>query len=329
MDQYTKSSLIVRFFKRIFYVCVALVVLAILAVVLSYIFLFSAPRTFTPQTIRIEQGEPLISIGQTLEEGSIVRSGAMFQTLVIFLGGEKRLQPGEYYFEHPVSVFGVAVRFVARDFGILKHRVTFPEGITRTEMATILKTRIPEFDTQTFLELTKDKEGYLFPDTYYFFPRVTPEEVVKTLEDNFGRKILSISKDFEKSDKKLSDVVIMASIIEKEAYGENDRAVVSGILWERIRVGMLLQVDAPFLFLLGKKSSELTLSDLAISSPYNTYKYKGLPPGPIGNPGLEALKAALHPEKSPYLFYLHDEHGTIHYAKNFEEHKRNKIRYLN
>ena len=120
----------------------------------------------------------------------------------------------------------------------------------------------------------------------------------------------------------------MASIIEKEANGEEDRAVISGILWKRIAQGMPMQVDAPFLFLLNKQSSELTIKDLAIDSPYNTYKYKGLPPGPINNPRLESIKAALNPQTSPYLYYLHDAKGGIHYASDFKGHQANITRYL-
>ena len=120
----------------------------------------------------------------------------------------------------------------------------------------------------------------------------------------------------------------MASLIEKEASGEKDRNIVSGILWKRIEKGIPLQVDAPFLYILGKESSELTKSDLSINSPFNTYKYKGLTPSPIGNPGLDSIKAAINPEDSPYLYYLHDAEGNIHYARTYSEHQKNIRTYL-
>jgi UPF0755 protein len=120
----------------------------------------------------------------------------------------------------------------------------------------------------------------------------------------------------------------MASIIEKEAKGEEDRYFISGILWKRISKGIPLQVDAPFLYILGKESSELTRADLAINSPFNTYKNKGLTPSPIGNPGLESIKAAIKPKDSPYLYYLHDSDGNIHYAKTYTEHLKNINKYL-
>jgi len=120
----------------------------------------------------------------------------------------------------------------------------------------------------------------------------------------------------------------MASIIEKESLNGDERQIVSGILWKRISLGMPLQVDATFLYINGKASAELTKDDLNIDSPYNTYRNKGLPPGPINNPGLDAIVAALYPKDSPYLYYLHDKKGKVHYAKTFNEHVANKRKYL-
>jgi len=176
--------------------------------------------------------------------------------------------------------------------------------------------------------LSKDDIGYLFPDTYSFSPSVTPEQVIEALKRNFENKTKRLEQDFLKSTRKKEDLVIMASIIEKEASGENDAPVISGILWKRLDRGIALQVDAPFLFLLGKKSSELTIKDLAIKSPYNTYINKGLPPTPISNPGLSAIEAALKPVDSPYFYYLHGNDGIVRYAKTFDEHKANIQKYL-
>jgi UPF0755 protein len=159
-------------------------------------------------------------------------------------------------------------------------------------------------------------------------PWTTPDTVLNTLKKTFDQKIESLSDDILVSKHSLKEIIIMASLIEKEANGEEDRNIVSGILWKRIDKGIPLQVDAPFLYILGKESSELTRSDLAINSPFNTYKYKGLPPSPIGNPGLASIKAAISPKESPYLYYLHDKEGIIHYAKTFTEHQNNIKKYL-
>ena len=120
----------------------------------------------------------------------------------------------------------------------------------------------------------------------------------------------------------------MASILEKDANGREDARVISGILWKRFDAGMRLQADATLSYILGKESKHLTLSDLKTDSPYNTYLHTGLPAGPIGNPGMETLRAAILPEVSPYWYYLHDGEGVVHYAKNFAEHERNRRLYL-
>ena len=149
------------------------------------------------------------------------------------------------------------------------------------------------------------------------------------MRSNFLRKIVSIQQsifDFKHSEK---DIIIMASILEDEATSTEARRIVSGILWKRLALGMPLQVDSTFLYINGKNTYDLTLDDLKIDSPYNTYLYKGLPPGPIGNPGLEAITDAVNPTASKYLYFLSSRDGTVYYAKTFEKHQTNREKYLN
>lgn len=142
--------------------------------------------------------------------------------------------------------------------------------------------------------------------------------MIEKLTDNFYQKTGSTSPE----------IIIMASLLEKEAKTEQDRKIISGILWKRLDVGMPLQVDASLNYINGKTSAEMTQKDLNQDSPYNTYKYKGLPLTPICNPGLDAISVALNPISSPYWYYLSDKNGIIHFAKTFEEHKENKFKYL-
>src|SRR5690606_36216868 len=128
------------------------------------------------------------------------------------------------------------------------------------------------------------------------------------------------TKEMRKEVSNWNDTVIMASLIEREAKGDDDRALIAGILYNRLEEGMRLQVDATVAYAAGVKEGELLRSMFDIDSPYNTYRYGGLPPAPIANPGLLSLEAALHPEPSEYLYYLHDKRGSIHYAKTFAEH---------
>ncbi len=287
------------------------------------------PKNFpVPYQITVESGQSLFSISKELYDDGAISSRRIFEMLVLTFGNDKNISHGEYYFNQPTSVVGVALRISGRDFGINLTRVTFPEGFSNKQIGERLKKELHNFDGELFFNLVKNDEGYLFPDTYTFFPWTTPEQVVTSLKDNFNKKIEVLQKDISSSKRSLSDIIIMASIIEKEANGNNDRALISGILWNRIDAGIPLQVDAPFLYLLGKESKDLTKTDLANKSPYNTYVHKGLPPTPINNPGLAAITAALHPEKSNYFYYLHDSEGNIHYAKTFAEHKKNISLYL-
>ncbi len=289
----------------------------------------SAPNDFpVPYRLTIESGQTLLSISQELERDSVVNSPRLFEMFMIALGSEKNVSEGEYYFEKPVTALELALRISGKQFGIDRKKVTFPEGFTNKQMAARLAQAYEGFDTVLFLTLAKGTEGYLFPDTYGFFPSVTPDFVLATLKRNFAAKIAPLEAGITASGRSEPEIITMASIIEKEARGEGDRAIISGILWKRLDRGIALQVDAPFLYILGKESKELTMSDLATNSPYNTYRNKGLPPGPIGNPGLASITAAIYPEDSPYLYYLHDADGQIHYAATYTEHKKNITQYL-
>ena len=140
--------------------------------------------------------------------------------------------------------------------------------------------------------------------------------------------MLKAQDAIKKSGRTQDEILTMASILEKEASKIKDRQQIAGVLWHRIDVGMPLQVDAVFPYIIGKNTFELTREDLAVDSPYNTYKYKGLPPGPIGNPGLDSILAAATPIKSKYVFFLSDKQGNFHYAVTYAQHLVNKAKYL-
>ena len=214
-------------------------------------------------------------------------------------------------------------------------KITIPEGYTVKDISEKFDS-FENFDKENFLEIAGAKEGYLFPDTYFFTGSENETQVVVRLENNFRKKVFPI---FTQSDKNrespisqseigTTSTIIMASILEREARTTQDWKIISGILWKRVGIGMPLQVDATLNYLNGKTSSELTLDDLQTDSLYNTYTRRGLPPTPICNPGLGAIEAAGNPVESPYFYYLSDKEGTTHFAKTFDEHKLNKARYL-
>src|SRR5690606_26432746 len=182
------------------------------------------------------------------------------------------------------------------------------------------------FDKESFL--ASITEGHLFPDTYFVPVTATSEYAIRMFENNFERKVEDIREEVAQSGKDFNDILIMASIIEGEARAEKDMKIISGILWKRIEIGMPLQVDATFVYLLGKGTSDLTRADLETDSPYNTYLYKGLPPTPISNPGLAAIRAALSPTETEYLYFLTGDDGKMHYSKTHDEHVAKKSQYI-
>jgi UPF0755 protein len=198
------------------------------------------------------------------------------------------------------------------------------------DISDIMLKNYPEFDSSGFILKAKAKEGYLFPDTYKFGSDVRPEKVIQVMNDTFEKKINDKDLQDAMTDfgKPLADVITMASILEGEARQMRTRQIVAGILWERIRLGMPLQVDAAFRYVNGKTTKDLTVDDLKIDSPYNTYVYKGLPPTPISNPGLDSIWAAVTPIDTDYLYFITDSEGKMHYAETFEQHQQNVARYL-
>lgn len=313
--------------KRIFFIGAVFVALAL--AILTAFFAFGAPFDFKKgTTIEVESGQSLSAIARELEDARIIRSPFLFRAAVIVFGSEKGIMTGFYRFEERENVFRVAHRLSRGLYGIDTVRLTIPEGTNRFQIAELASTKLPGFVKSDFLALTADKEGYLFPDTYFFLPHATASEVVRFMSENFATKTASLSAKIAAFGKPLSDIIKMASILEGEARQMETRRMVAGILWKRIALKMPLQVDASFVYINGKTSAELTLDDLKIDSPYNSYIYRGLPPTPISNPGLDAMLAAVTPIKSDYLYFLTDADGIMHYATTLQQHALNKKKYL-
>lgn len=316
---------------------ISILILVLSTAVLSFYLLPSADFP-AGKIITVKKGASLSATATLFEEEHLIRSQAVFQLCIALTGGDRKVASGDYYFKEPIGSCSLASRLTSGKSGIPQFRAVITEGMTNRDIADLLTPKdtsdplvpnLAKFDPRFFMDHAHSNEGFLFPDTYFFASNATAQTVETTLRNNFDKKIEPFSRAIEESGHSLRDVVVMASIIEKEARTPEDMALVSGILWKRIKLGMPLQVDATFFYLLGKQSSELTESDLATKSAYNTYKNKGLPAGPIGNPGLTAIKSAIDPKESPYLYYLSGGDGVMHYAKTFDEHKVNKVKYLN
>ena len=292
--------------------------------------LFSAPRAFpVGSVVSIEEGATLMQVSDQFKEQGVIRSRVLLSVLVRLLGSERGVIAGDYFFSKRRSPLAIAQRISHGDYGLEPIRVTIPEGATSFEIATLFADQFTTFDADEFIRRAQPKEGRLFPDTYFFLSNVREAEVVRVLEANFEKKIATLTDELALFGHSLDEVVIMASILEKEAWKYDDRRRIAGVLWNRLNIGMPLQVDAAFLYINGKNTYTLTKEDLKDESPYNTYVHKGLPIGAIANPSLEALQAAITPVETDYLFYLADRSGNTYYAETFEGHKRNRVLYLN
>lgn len=292
-----------------------------------YIAVSAPPRVYPSHTIvTVRDGAGLFEVAQTLKDEGVIRNAAWFRMIIVLLGGTKRLQSGDYYLPYKQSVYAVAERIVHGDHEITRYKITVPEGFTDAKIAALFDARFPLFSRSEFM---KDaKEGYMFPDTYFVGENATATSTIKLMRSTFDSKVFPLTGEIAASGHSLDEIVTMASIVQKEADTKEDMAIVAGILWKRLKQGMPLQADSTLTYVNGKTSATLTQSDLAFSSPYNTYVVKGLPPAPISNPGIEAIEAALHPTDTPYLYFLTGSDGRMYYARTFDEHKQNIQKYL-
>lgn len=317
-----------EFFKAhtVWFVSFALAVI----IVGGYRFLFSPPTDFpTGSIVIIPLGASAPSVARELQDAHVIRHPALLRLIVTISGESDGIQAGAYRFPEPQNLFIVAYRIVTGAYGAPPARVTLVEGATVREAAARAAETFPGLSAADFLEEGKSHEGYLFPDTYFFPPPPDAESVVKAMRANFNAKIAPLSGEIRSSGHSLSDIVIMASLIEKEARTEADRRMIAGILWNRLALDMPLQVDAVFGYIHDRDTYSPSFSDLAVESPYNVYLHTGLPPGPICNPGLDSIEAALRPTKTDYLYYLTGRDGLMHYAITYAAHQANQRKYLN
>jgi len=322
----------------------------------------AAERSFT-----IEEGTRLTDIVRALETEGFIENYWSVALLLRAQGLEGQVKAGTFLLSPsmtPSQIVRVLTDTAPPADDIV---VTIPEGFTAVEIAlrleengiiedgaALLNAPVSLADypyvepvscssgdaapcTTTFVHL----EGYLFPDTYRFPQGATPQDVADRFLKNFGAQVdLVLRAEAGAQGRSLRDIVIIASLVEEEARHDLDRPLIAGIILHRLELGMLLQIDATVLYAQEQVlraspgnspqvvDRELTFEDLAIDSPYNTYRYTALPPGPISNPGAKSLLAALRPEATEYLYYLHDADGNTHFGKTLEEHISNRNRYL-
>jgi UPF0755 protein len=306
-----------------------LAVVLVVGTTLSYVLFFAPPSDFPKgTTITIPKGVALSEVTDELVELRIIDHPTVLKAFWKLTGSGTKVQAGDYLFRSPQNVLTVGIRLATGAYGIPPVKITFPEGTTVMKMSEKVFSAFPSISQEIFVKAAKPYEGYLFPDTYLFSPSSDAESIVRAMRKNFDEKTTSLMEDIQASGHSIADIVTMASLLEKEARTYDVRRMVAGILWDRLALGMPLQADAVFGYIFGRDTYSPSYEDLKVNSPYNTYTHKGLPPGPINNPGLEAIQAAINPIKSPYVYYLVDREGVIHYAKTYTEHLANQNQYL-
>lgn len=312
-----------KHFKRnLFFIVIIVGLIAV--VVLS-----QPPKDFPAKRIDIHvpKGTSISEATQDLYENRIISSPLLFKIFSVFLSNNRGIFAGDYRFTEPQNLITVANRMVKGHQGQPKVQITIPEGTNVYDMAYIYLKKLSDFNAPRFVALAQKYEGYLYPDTYHFLANAKPEEIILTMRDNFNEKVKILEKEIKAFGKPLDEIVTMASLVEKEAYADESRKIIAGILWKRLADKMPLQVDAPFYYITGKAGG-FTLDDLKIDSPYNTYLNKGLPKGPISNPSLATIRDTVTPTKTNYYFYLTGNDGVMRYATTFAQHVVNKNTYL-
>jgi UPF0755 protein len=303
-----------------------------------------------PVIITIQEGQNAQEVGDKLEDAGVISSGLLFRVLVALEGYDQKLLAGDYEFEKGMPTLEVAERIYRGQTAPLV--VTIREGLRAEEIAALMESKkvIPaadflqaidqwyEFDFLYSKPYWANLEGYLFPDTYFFSRNMTAEEIVQQILENFDQRFdADLRQEATVAGLSLRTVLILASIVEREAQVPDERPIIAGVFLTRLRRGMQLEADPTVQYALGNDPAsvakygywkqELTQADLEVDSPYNTYRNAGLPPGPICNPGLASIQAVIRPAQTDYLYFVARADGSHVFAETMEEHLSNIQQY--
>ncbi len=303
------------------------------------------PMTVLHHAIRVDipKGSGVSGAGEELEKRGVIRSGWAFLCFVRFHGESAHIKAGRYTLSSDMNLAQIVQELKLGGGKSTDNRVkvTFPEGYTLRQTADLLAEK-DILNSDEFVKFARSRatfsrihtdfplhatslEGYLFPDTYYFHEHSQPERVAELMIMNFYTRFARpYHQELQNSISDLNSIVTVASLIEREAKVPQDRARIAGVIQNRLDKGMRLEIDATVLYALGHHKDRVLFNDLKIESPYNTYRVMGLPPGPIANPGLPSLLAALHPEKNDYIYYVARASGSHIFTRTANEHEAAK-----
>ena len=279
----------------------------------------------------IKKGETSKDIALRLEEEGLVKSALVLRTYLYLTEADSSIKAGSFKLNSNQSTQEI-IEDLQR--GQLDRWVTLVEGLRVEEIAEQLSTEF-DIDKKKLIDLAQ--EGYMFPDTYLIPVEANEEKIVSILRSNFDNKVdEEIKSEAKKQGLTIKELVILASIVERESNNTEERSIIAGVLLKRFKEGMPIAADATIQYAIGYQKTEkswwkkvLTVEDLELDGPYNGRKVVGLPPTPISNPGLSSIKAVADPADTKYYFYIHDSDGNPHFAETFAEHKANIVKYLN
>lgn len=300
--------------------------------------------------ITVQAGEGISAITADLAKSGLIKSELAFK-IYLKLHSQTKLLAGDYIFKSGSEVKDIVSRLARGEVDYNEKNILIKEGMNLKEINKYLQdnkmladdcsvlfsayiSKLPadlrDYDFLKEAPTKVDLEGYIFPDTYRVFNNATCEDLITKALNNFNNKFdAELRAEAKRQNKSIFQVLIMASILEKEVKSEADMKLVAGIFWDRLANGQRLESCATLAYILGESKPQYSLADTQIDSPYNTYRNDGLPPTPINNPGLKAIRAALYPTKSDYNYFLsRPDNGETVFAKTFAEHKANKFKYL-
>lgn len=301
----------------------------------------------TAREFIIKEGEKVKQISANLEKEELISGKDFFEIYVWQERVASRIQAGNYELSSSMTIPEIVDIFIAGEVKSDDIYITIPEGFSNKEIdkrlaekGLILEGEFLDFDKKQDVdsseyEFLQDKpkeaglQGYYFPDTYIYYKNSSLKDIAKKMLDNFDRKLsLELKEETKKQNKSVFETIILASIIEKEAKFPEDMKKISNVFQNRLNAGQKLQSDATINYITGSGRTQSTFEDLQIDSPFNTYKYAGLPPGPISNPGIAAIEAAVYQEKTDYFYFLTKSDGKAIFSKTYNEHLKNKSKYL-
>ncbi len=305
--------------------------IVLLVIFSAFLFYFGGPSGVSDETIRFvvplesKQGE----IKARLKKEGFIRSEKLFDIVIMIKKPLGEIEPGAYRLTHRMSVFSLTDMLLNHPY---QRWIVLVPGLRVEQIAERLakKFQWDEAREKEFVKLAP--EGYMFPDTYLLNTDSTPKEMADRMMSTFNEKFdRQLQKDLLSQDVRNDTAIKIASLIERESGGDEDKSLIAGIIWNRLDQGMRLQIDATVQYALGHTGDwwpRVSVSDYRLDSPYNTYLIKGLPPSPIANPSLASIKAVIYPEETDCLFYLHAPDKKIYCSKTYEEHLENIERYL-